>query len=76
MPASHRGEPPKRSSSSGRVTVNGEIAVVGQRVDPARDVLAVDGRPVGDAAAPVYLVLAKPAGVTSHGQRPARRSGR
>jgi 23S rRNA pseudouridine2605 synthase len=48
-----------------RVTVNGEIAVVGQRVDPQADVLAVDGRAVGERPAPVYLVLAKPAGVTA-----------
>jgi 23S rRNA pseudouridine2605 synthase len=58
----------------GRVTVNGIPAVVGQRVDPARDVLAVDGRIVGGRARPVYLVLNKPAGVTStvsdrHAQR-------
>jgi 23S rRNA pseudouridine2605 synthase len=48
-----------------RVTVNGTVAEVGQRVDPDRDVLAVDGRLVGVAPAPVYLVMAKPAGVTS-----------
>jgi 23S rRNA pseudouridine2605 synthase len=58
----------------GRVTVNGERAVVGQRVDPAQDVLALDGQLVGERSAPVYLVLAKPAGVTStvsdrHAQR-------
>jgi 23S rRNA pseudouridine2605 synthase len=49
----------------GRVTVNGAAASLGQRVDPERDVLAVDGRVVGRPAAAVYLVLAKPAGVTS-----------
>jgi 23S rRNA pseudouridine2605 synthase len=48
-----------------RVTVNGAVAEVGQRVDPDRDVLAVDGQLVGVAPAPVYLVMAKPAGVTS-----------
>jgi 23S rRNA pseudouridine2605 synthase len=58
----------------GRVTVNGERAVIGQRVDPAQDVLALDGQLVGKRAAPIYLVLAKPAGVTStvsdrHAQR-------
>ena len=50
---------------AGRVTVNGEIAGVGQTVDPVRDELKVDGRSVGRRAEPVYLALAKPAGVTS-----------
>src|SRR6188474_3121435 len=48
-----------------RVTVNGEIATVGQSVDPEHDVLAVDGREVGPRPAAIYLVLAKPSGVTS-----------
>ncbi len=50
---------------SGRVTVNGAPASVGQTVDPARDVLAVDGRDIGQSQRRVYLVMAKPAGVTS-----------
>lgn len=51
--------------AAGRVSVNGRPASVGQRVDPARDAVAVDGEPVGAATEHVYLVLAKPAGVTS-----------
>jgi 23S rRNA pseudouridine2605 synthase len=51
--------------SAGRVTVNGELAVTGQRVDPAVDALAVDGRPVVPARRRTYLVMNKPAGVTS-----------
>ena len=51
--------------AEGRVTVNGQPAAVGQRVDPELDQLAVDGRAVGGRPAPVYLLLAKPAGVTS-----------
>lgn len=51
--------------TEGRVTVNGEPAVTGQRVDPAVDALAVDGRPVVPAGKRTYLVLYKPAGVTS-----------
>lgn len=51
--------------AQGRITVNGEPAGVGQLVDPARDQLAVDGRPVASAERRVYLALAKPAGVTS-----------
>lgn len=51
--------------AAGRVTVNGDVAVAGQRVDPAVDALAVDGRPVVPAGARTYLVMNKPAGVTS-----------
>ncbi|MEX1295623.1 MAG: pseudouridine synthase [Candidatus Limnocylindrales bacterium] len=51
--------------AQGRVTVNGVTAVTGQRVDPATDALAVDGRPVVPAGRRTYLVLNKPAGVTS-----------
>ena len=49
----------------GRVAVHGVAAGVGQLVDPSHDVLSVDGRPVAAAQARVYLVLAKPEGVTS-----------
>ena len=38
---------------------------VGQLVDPARDRISVDGRPIGGAQKRLYLVMAKPAGVTS-----------
>ncbi len=51
--------------AAGRVTVNGQPAVTGQRVDPAVDALAVDGRPVLPAGKRTYLVMHKPAGVTS-----------
>jgi len=49
----------------GRVEVNGATATVGQLVDPARDSLSLDGKPIAGAAKRLYLVLAKPAGVTS-----------
>ncbi len=60
--------------AAGRVTVNGEPAVVGQRVTPGVDRLAVDGRDVGGRPRQVHLALHKPAGVTStvadrHAQR-------
>jgi 23S rRNA pseudouridine2605 synthase len=51
--------------AAGRVTVNGARAEIGQQVDPERDELMVDGRAVGGPSPLVYLVLAKPAGVTS-----------
>jgi 23S rRNA pseudouridine2605 synthase len=59
----------------GRVAVDGQPAAVGQRVDPARSQITVDGRPVGAPAERVYLVMAKPAGVTSTvADRHARRT--
>jgi 23S rRNA pseudouridine2605 synthase len=51
--------------AAGRVTVNGLPAVTGQRVDPGRDALAVDGRAIVPAGRRTYLVMHKPAGVTS-----------
>jgi 23S rRNA pseudouridine2605 synthase len=48
----------------GRVRVNGAIAHVGQGVDPASDLVEVDGRRVNLSAAPsTWLVLHKPVGV-------------
>lgn len=51
--------------AAGRVTVNGRPAITGQRVDPLRDVLAVDGRGVARRSAHAYLAMHKPPGVTS-----------
>ena len=51
--------------AAGRVTVNDRPAVIGERVDPERDRIAVDGRLVGGAATAIHLALHKPAGVTS-----------
>jgi 23S rRNA pseudouridine2605 synthase len=51
--------------AAGRVTVNGATATLGQRVDPAHDQLALDGRPVDRPGRRTYLVLNKPVGVTS-----------
>lgn len=57
---------------AGRVTVNGAVAVLGQRVDPEADVVLLDGRAVG-ADGKVYLVLHKPAGVITTASDPAGR---
>jgi len=51
--------------SLGRVTVNGVPALIGQRVEPGVDQIAVDGRPVVARPPAVYLAMFKPAGVTS-----------
>jgi 23S rRNA pseudouridine2605 synthase len=51
--------------AAGRVTVDGKVAAVGSQVDPEKAIIAVDGRVIGAAAAAEYLLLHKPAGVTS-----------
>ena len=51
--------------ANGRVTVDGKPAKLGMQVDPDKAVIAVDGRVIGAASAPEYLLLHKPAGVTS-----------
>jgi 23S rRNA pseudouridine2605 synthase len=50
--------------AAGRVRINGRVAVIGETVDPARDQILVDGKPV--VAPPTearWLVLNKPSGV-------------
>jgi len=61
--------------NEGRVTVNGVTAGVGQLVDATNDEIAVDGQAIAGRQPRVYLVLAKPAGVTSTvGDRHAART--
>lgn len=47
----------------GRVTVNGERAIIGMRADPAADVILVDGHRLNPAQPLTYILLHKPAGV-------------
>lgn len=58
---------------SGRVTVNGRPAVLGQRVDPSRDVVAVDGGRLATDPGRVYYALNKPAGVITTARDPRGR---
>ena len=48
--------------ADGRVTVNGQPAELGQRADPERDDIQVDGKPLAPRAEHVYLLLNKPRG--------------
>ena len=49
---------------AGRVTVNGRAARLGDRADGTRDEICLDGKPIGEREAPVYLMLHKPRGYT------------
>lgn len=49
----------------GLVTVNGEVAILGRRVDVDVDDVAVDGVPIGVKPGLVYYLLNKPSGVVS-----------
>ena len=57
----------------GRVTVNGDVAVLGQRIDPEHDRVAVDDIPVSTRAGLVYYLLNKPGGVVTTARDPEGR---
>lgn len=58
----------------GRVTVNGVRAGVGDSADPARDLVEIDGRPIGAPGRAVHLAVHKPRGYLSsaHDERGRR----
>ncbi len=57
----------------GRVTVNGEIAELGRRVEAETDLVEVDGAPIGVRPGLVYYLLNKPAGVVTTASDPQGR---
>lgn len=57
----------ERLIEQGRVTVNGETAVLGQSVDPGHDAIALDGRPIAQDTK-ICVLLNKPAGVITTAQ--------
>ena len=58
---------------AGRVTLDGRVAVLGDRGDPATAAVAIDGVPVPVRPGLVYILLNKPAGVISTASDPQRR---
>lgn len=49
----------------GRVTVNGKVAILGQKADPAVDAIALDGRALARRETLTYIALYKPRNVLS-----------
>ncbi len=49
--------------AAGRVSVNGQVAQIGQVVEPDRDTILVDGKPIAAPAREAWVVLNKPSGV-------------
>ena len=50
---------------AGRVRVNGYIAVLGQKADPFKDKISVDGKPIAALEPLTYIALYKPRNVLS-----------
>jgi 23S rRNA pseudouridine2605 synthase len=59
--------------AAGRVTVDGEVAVLGRRVDPERDHIELDGVPVATQSGLVYYLLNKPTRVVTTASDPEGR---
>lgn len=59
--------------AAGKVRINGEVARIGQSVDPAKDVITVDGKRISLPRSATWLVLHKPAGVLTTRQDPEGR---
>jgi 23S rRNA pseudouridine2605 synthase len=59
--------------AAGRVRVNGEVAVLGDRADPETDRIEVDGAVVGIRPGLVHYLINKPAGVVTTASDPQGR---
>lgn len=59
--------------AAGRIRVNGQVAALGDRVDPATDEVEVDGSPYPISSATVYYLLNKPPGVVATASDPEGR---
>ncbi len=51
--------------TQGRVRVNGQVAELGQKADPARDEISLDGEALASSETLTYVALYKPRGVVS-----------
>jgi 23S rRNA pseudouridine2605 synthase/23S rRNA pseudouridine2604 synthase len=58
----------------GHVTVNGEtVTVLGTKIDPEKDRVAVDGRPLAVEVQRIYIALNKPPGVVTSCSHPGKK---
>ena len=55
--------------SAGRIRVNGKIAQLGDKADPTKDKITIDGKPIAGAEKPLYIALYKPRNVLSTVER-------
>ena len=63
-----------RLVAEGRIRVNGEVAVIGQVINPATDVITLDGAPVARVTTTQkWFVLNKPAGIMTTKKDPEGR---
>lgn len=74
----HAGVASRRASErlivAGRVEVNGRVVTqLGTKVDPEKDTIRVDGRPISPSEQKVYYLLHKPKGVVSSAHDPQGR---
>ncbi|MGC2168837.1 MAG: S4 domain-containing protein, partial [Acidimicrobiales bacterium] len=58
----------------GRVTIDGRVAELGNRVDPEINVICVDGKMVPTSQSKVYFLLNKPDGVVTTASDPQGRT--
>ncbi|MCL2190328.1 MAG: rRNA pseudouridine synthase [Defluviitaleaceae bacterium] len=59
--------------SGGRVTVNGTVATLGDKANPSRDIILLDGNPIAQNEANLYIMLHKPERVVTTAHDPQRR---
>ena len=61
--------------AEGRITINGRVAVLGDRADPEADEILLDGKPLPSPSGAVYIMLHKPRGyVTTLSDEKGRRT--
>jgi 23S rRNA pseudouridine2605 synthase len=63
----------ERWIETGRVTVNGRAAILGESADPEHDRILVDGRPLPQGGRRFYLLLNKPVGYVTTRRDPEGR---
>ena len=63
----------ERWIEEGRVTVNGKKVSLGDKADPLKDRIEVDGKRVGRSEQPLYLLLHKPVGYVTTARDPQGR---